>query len=268
MEKQLSPTFIADNIAQIDNKLEQINYYSNDDDMMIELWTKLCKYSVMELKKKIGEDNIRNPKYNHLKLIKHLLTIIDDKKEMTKTYFSIKSKEMEKKEVYNLSLDQVELKNWFKLNRSSLGQLLGQLQKVDIKNPNNEYKISFKAWIKNSGDIQELVSAYNNILRSNSKIEYNVKKVNLLGNLPKDIIVNTSHNDTNLNKSRIGDIIRASKQRIIYMITRELPERYMDDKKERIEFRKIQFQMVWFLLVMIKFECKFVTTNKKCKGNK
>ncbi len=148
--------------------------------------------------------------------------------------------------IYELDVGMVELKKWHKLDRASLGQIMRRMMDVQIKNPKNSYEIVLDEFFRSK--TSELVNAYNKILECWSFEEYEVKLYNLIGKLPPGLKIEIPIRKTNLlSRASMGDMVVAIKQRINFILTRDLPVMYTFRPEYKDAFLKMQTELSEFL---------------------
>lgn len=151
------------------------------------------------------------------------------------------------------SINSVMWEPYFILSKASLGQIMYTL--YHIKNNINNLEIQ--------NLLSTLVTKFENILISDNQLEKNVLYFNLIVNLPYSININNHlHNRIRLSKARIGILIKCLKQRVQFIIDREIPvPKYMDPTylpEFPEKFTKLQNIMKGFLVDIVEFEQQFV----------
>jgi len=156
-----------------------------------------------------------------------------------------------------ITLESVIWKFNFTLSRASIGQIMVSFQNILKVRPKNTYEsILYDQLIPAT---QKLINKYSIILSYQNKNEYNVKYYNLIVNLPNNISINDEeHGQIKLGHAKVGALIHALKQRIEFIIRRDMPELYKQDINLCDEFTKLQKNMIEFKQSVIEFENEFV----------
>lgn len=158
---------------------------------------------------------------------------------------------------YDLSLDQVNWKSHYKLHKASLGQIIASFRNILKAEPKNKYEITLYYRLKPAVEI--LIDIYNEILKCDSLKEHDVKYFNLIYDMPKLVEVYPGeHGDIRLRKPKIGALIKASKQRIKFIMEREIPGKYFGDDESIQEFNNLKSQMKDFESIILDFEAEFI----------
>lgn len=161
----------------------------------------------------------------------------------------------------DISLDMIRIEKYYRVSKSSLPQLLVRLKMVNIDNPKNSYEFMFNKLYRQR--VQIVINEYNKVLKYRTSVEYYIKVYNLFGRLPKNIIIETFMKGSDkLFQSRVGDLITAIKQRIEFIIDRNVPQvYYLWDYNEELnyveEFNKMQNELTKFWYTIDKFEKDF-----------
>jgi hypothetical protein len=158
---------------------------------------------------------------------------------------------------YSLSLDQAELKDNYNLFQASLGQVMKQLKVMTVKQPLSEFdKVMFKFFTERKA---VFVESFEKILNCESDEEYKVKSFNLIGNLPRGVMVPQKiKGHVKLCKARLGDLIATVYQRIQFIVTREVPSFYDNFPEMKNYFLKMQDEIKEFGCEVKSFEDDFI----------
>lgn len=157
----------------------------------------------------------------------------------------------------SISLDNVIWKHYFKLSQASLGQIIISFCNILKVQPKNQYEINLYENLKPL--VHQLVNNYNTILVYTNKNEHDIKYYNLIVNLPKTVSINEEqHGQIILGHAKIGCLIQAAKQRIEFIIGRDIPDVYKQDQNLSELFLQLQKDMRKFKDDMIEFEKAFV----------
>ena len=163
-------------------------------------------------------------------------------------------------EILNLTLNLVDWKPHYILARASLGQIMVSLNKISKVKAKNMYEKILYNKLKIL--IEELMNGeygYNKLLQCENINEKNVKFYNLVVNMPSNIsIFNEDHGHMKLRNAKIGQLIKASKQRIEYILKRDIPELYQNNEKLLNEFNKMKIDLDNFKNLLEDFEENFV----------
>jgi len=170
-------------------------------------------------------------------------------------------------QVDNLSLDMVTINHRYRLDRASIGQIMKRISNLGIKNPKNEYQKTLDGFF--STEVPKLVNSYNELLKCSSQEEHVVKEFNLLGELPRKMSLDTEIKKSSfLFKASMGDMFAALKQRIKFIVDREIPKFYETNEKYKEEFINMQKQISEFRSSVDEFENNFVDTIDKAMKSK
>lgn len=162
-------------------------------------------------------------------------------------------------DINSLSLDKVLIHHTYFLTKASIGQIMKRISNLEIKNPKNKYQILLNEYFKSA--VPKFIGEYNNLLKCSSNEEYLVKDYNLLGNLPKNMILNTSiKKNSNLYQASIGDMMTAIRQRIEFITKRDTPKFYENNQLFADAFKKMQREVRDFLVHVDEFEQGFIKT--------
>jgi thiaminase len=164
-------------------------------------------------------------------------------------------------------LDKVIIQHNYRLEQASLGQIMRRLSNLNIKSPRNKYQEMLNEFF--STEVTRLVNTFNEILKCSTVEEYMVKEYNLLGNLPRKVVINEDIKKSHwLFTASIGDMCAALRQRIEFIVNRHIPEFYTSNKRFTVEqkekytekFKHMQQQMIGFIDDVNEFEKRFIKT--------
>jgi len=168
------------------------------------------------------------------------------------------------RKVQPLFLGMVEYKPHYVLAKASIGQIMISFQNILNVKPKNEYEENLYSII--IPEIKKLIEQYEQILQVKTYSEMVVVYYNLLVKLPeKTIVYNEEHGRTKMKNPKIGSLIKASKQRLHFIITRETPNIYKDNSELSTEFEKLRRQCRLLYDNIVKFEKIFAGSVKKSK---
>jgi len=156
----------------------------------------------------------------------------------------------------SLSLDKVSIHYTYLLEKASIGQIMKRLSNLLIKDPKNPYQRSLNEYFQTA--VPKLVEAYNSLLKCSTYEEYIVKDYNLLGNLPRNMSLDTSiKKSPNLYQASVGDMLTALKQRIEFIAKRDIPKFYEKNAIYVEPFKNMQQQVLNLLPAIAEFEDGF-----------
>ncbi len=160
-----------------------------------------------------------------------------------------------------LSLDKVKIGRRHKVTRASIAQLVKRLSTSKITNPKNKYQESLNIFFESENS--KLADRYNEILQCSSYDEMVVKEYNLLGDLPgkMEITEPCIQKSNTLSKASIGDMINALRQRIQFIINREIPLYYVINESYKTEFNNMQQQITEFENAVDEYEENWIEAN-------
>lgn len=161
-----------------------------------------------------------------------------------------------------LSLDLVNWKPNYILAMASIGQIMVSFSKIKNLVPKNTYEIIL--YEKLNKIVHTLLIKYNNLLKYNSNVEREVKYYNLIVDLPKNTFIDDNDN-IYLKNAKIGKLVNASKQRINFILNRDIPMRYKKDILYEDAFIKMRDELKEFLNTMNDFEKDFVNSIDEAK---
>ena len=177
---------------------------------------------------------------------------------------------------YEIDLDRLKksyingTKIWkpqYKLSRASIIQII-----LTFLNIRNRPKINDKINVYQTNLdeqlvplIDELLDCFKKCLVWNDYIGEQVIIYNLLSFLPKNVFIIIEGYDEKLKYANIGNLIKALKQRIKFIIDRPMPKIYIDsnDDKYRESFLHLQKMIKSFLEDVEYFEESFIKANDK-----
>ena len=157
---------------------------------------------------------------------------------------------------YDLTLCDVEWHPYYVLFRASLGQIMFSLSRVLELLPKNIYEKTLYSNLKSI--IIKLIKEYDIMLKCSNKIEREVKFYNLIGKMPYLVKINEEEHNIKLHKPKIGKIIAALKQRVNFILTRNIPQFYKNNEIYLNEFQKMQEQIKKFKEKVYDFELNFI----------
>lgn len=164
---------------------------------------------------------------------------------------------IENQQSYNLTLDLVEWKPYYSLSKSSVGQIMYSFQRILNVIPKNIYEETLYEILKPL--IENLVNEYCKILLCSSIVENNVKYYNLIGKMPTNVsICESEHGMIKLKKPKIGKMISALKQRISFILKREIPTLYLQNDEYLKEFNNMRIEIKNFEEIVNNFEQEFI----------
>lgn len=156
----------------------------------------------------------------------------------------------------SLSLEKVSIHYTYLLEKASIGQIMKRLSNLAIKDPKNPYQRALNEYFETA--VPKLISAYNTLLKCSTYEEYVVKDYNLLGNLPKNMSLDTSiKKSPNLYQASVGDMLTALKQRIEFIAKRDIPMFYEKNNVYVEPFKRMQKQVLDLLPAITEFEDGF-----------
>ena len=126
---------------------------------------------------------------------------------------------------FQLNLKMVDHKPYYILAHASIGQIMVSFQNILSVKSKNEYEEKLYAIL--IPEIKKLVNEYNEMLSFTNHNEMQVRYYNLITNFPKAVsIYEKEHSKVTMGNPKIGALIKAIKQRLDFIITREIPELY------------------------------------------
>ena len=161
-----------------------------------------------------------------------------------------------------LSLDNVDWKGHYVLARASIGQIIRTLQNVKIHAEKKKSSVKPYEMTLNVGlcdIISDLLDNYEKMLCFESDIERDIAFFNIIVNLPKDIVINAEkHGQIYLNRANIGNLIQAMRQRVDFILNRDIPDRYTDDPEQLTVFNSLKEKLLNFKNDIDTFEQDFI----------
>jgi hypothetical protein len=170
--------------------------------------------------------------------------------------------------ITNQQLDksQIPWKGYFTLDKASLGQIMKTFEQIKIV-PKNKYETILSAELKII--IEDLIKSFDETLIYNNDVEKQVFQYNLLGQLPHGLSIDTEeHGKIKLKTANIGNLVKATCQRINFILTRETPLMYKDKEDYMNAFNKMKDNMNTFLQKVKTFETNFVKAVDKSHKSK
>ena len=152
-----------------------------------------------------------------------------------------------------MHLGMVDFKLHYVLSKASIGQIMVCFQNVLKIKPKNQYEEKLYAII--IPEITKLVDQYNEMLFVESYSEMIVRYYNLLINLPIGTSINDEeHGKIKMKNPKIGFLIQAAKQRLRFLLDREIPEIYKINNSLLDEFNILRDDVTVFYNNMVRFE--------------
>ena len=167
---------------------------------------------------------------------------------------------------FDLHLDLVDFSKYYILSRASLGQIMTSFANINFtfSIKNNIYQNVLYQLLNII--IPDLICSYYKLLKCNSFIEKEVKFYHLIVNIPHNLeIVLNNHNIVNLGKPKIGELITAIKQRIDYILNKQIPILYNGKQSHIEEYNKLLIQLKGFKDNLLKFEKCFIDAISKAR---
>jgi hypothetical protein len=157
----------------------------------------------------------------------------------------------------NLTLDSVDYRRSYVLSKSSIGQIMKAMSVTTtrLNNPKNNYEQILFPGIKNL--LNDLIKEYNTLLIFSDEPEHSVKKINLIGNLPKPLSLLEQEHRIQLHTANIGNLIKACYQRIDFILNRDVPVFYKENQNYLPAFNKMQNELRTFKEKVREFENNF-----------
>lgn len=157
-----------------------------------------------------------------------------------------------------LNMDEIDWHPLYKLNKASLGQIMQTFVQINF-NPKNNYEKIINKTLKII--IPKLIESFKNIIIFENESEKQVYYYNLLGNLPQGMKINIEkHKNIFLKKANIGNLILALRQRITFILTRNVPKMYKENLNYLNAFNKMKKNLNNFLSIIENFEDEFVNS--------
>lgn len=161
-----------------------------------------------------------------------------------------------------LNLNMVNWRPNYILAMASIGQIMVSFSKIKNLVPKNSYESVL--YIKLNKNISILLEKYNDLLKYNSNAEREVKYYNLIVDLPKNTFIDDKDN-IYLKNARIGKLVNASKQRINFILNRDIPFRYKNNVLYENAFVQMRDELKEFYETLINFEKDFVISIDEAK---
>jgi hypothetical protein len=156
-----------------------------------------------------------------------------------------------------LSINQINWNPNYILSKASIGQIIVSFKNILKVREKNNYEHKLYSRLKPA--VQYLIDKYSDILICNSLKEYQVKYYNLIVNMPNHVsIYPDEHNMIYMRNAKIGQLIKAAKQRIRFIIYRDTPEIYLNDEETKNEWENLKIQMDNFYNEIFHFENEFL----------
>jgi hypothetical protein len=154
----------------------------------------------------------------------------------------------------NYTINNIMWEPYFFLAKASIGQLFVTLIKIqdELEEPNPVLTI-----------LQQLTAKYLEILKAETFPAKNVKFFNLIVNLPKGVSIELYKQKHRLGTVPIINVIESIKNRIIFIINRELPiPKSLDPKitmeEYEVEYNNLKTAMKSLLAEVINFETDYI----------
>ena len=161
-----------------------------------------------------------------------------------------------------LGLQCVRWNPFIILSKASLGHLMVNFGNLLVLQPKNTYQTILYKNIHPF--IVKILDTFTEMLSFKTEQEKNVKLYNVLGELPHEVFINhCTDGRIYLCNLRIGKLISTTKQRVEYIINRNVPSRYIGDEILTDEFIKVRTSMKKLMLALNEFEIGFVESLNK-----
>lgn len=163
-----------------------------------------------------------------------------------------------------LSIEMVEFKMTHYLAKASIGQIMFCFQRILNTQPKNDFE-------KNLYDnlfpqIKKLLEEYEKMLEGTSNSKILVRYHNLIAKLPPGtIIYQGEHGRIKMRNPKIGALIMAIKQRLQFIMSRDIPEIYKNNEELLKEFNDLKADCIVFYGSICTFEKKFTFAVRKTK---
>ncbi len=167
-------------------------------------------------------------------------------------------------QVQQLCLGMVDFKPNYYLSKASIGQIMVCFQNVlSVKSKSNYETRLYSAILP---EINKLVQQYNGMLTFKNYPEMIVRYYNLLNKLPPNVTVyKEEHGTIQMKNPKIGALIKAAKQRLQFIITREMPDIYRINSELSKEFNNLKSDCQNLYDNMVQFEELFVKAVRSAK---
>jgi len=144
-----------------------------------------------------------------------------------------------------------------KLCESSFGEIMQAFSQITIKKRElKAYEYFLKSWFQVS--IPNIVNEYLELLEYKTKKQWAVNYFNLIGPLPPQLYINEEEHNMILKKSNLGNLLKALKNRIHFMLNRDIPPMYLHDCEYLEHFNDIRSKLKMFDQNIDNFEKEFV----------
>lgn len=150
----------------------------------------------------------------------------------------------------------IDYKPWYMLSASSIGQIIMAINMVSVNKTTTPYEKYMSQWFEQN--IPSFVSKYENLFDCKNDIEYNTYSYNLIGNLPRGLLLDTAHTNITLGKANLGNLLKALKQRTEFILTRHTPIYYINNKEYYEYFVEMKTKLTKFKKSICEFEIDFV----------
>lgn len=168
---------------------------------------------------------------------------------------------------FDLTLNLVPWKPTFILSKSSIGQIMLSFSNILRVKPKNKYETTLYKYLKPA--VETLVNAYSDMLKCSNVKEQQVKYYNLINVMPLGVtIFPETHDLIMMKNAKIGELIKAAKQRLNFILERDTPVIYVNDEEALEEFNNMKLQINNFIVILDNFEKEFMASiNKAHKSN-
>ena len=173
------------------------------------------------------------------------------------------------KQINNANINiikDIKYEKYYKLCSAGIGQIIRAIHEKQIHNIDNEHKKKLSLFFEENN--QALIDSFIKIyLNTENEYDKQIRKYNLMnGKLPRKIKINEEKHNIKIGRAKMGQLIKALKQRINFIIEREIPE-YYKNKEENINymlgFKKLQQDMKEFLNEILIFESNYILLFRK-----
>lgn len=165
--------------------------------------------------------------------------------------------------------NKLESVNWqphYRLSKASIGQIMitfeSILKKMKAKTELNIYEQTLNSRV--IPKMESIVDQFKKIL-SNSDNDFKKQVIfyNLIVDLPKGVMIdNDKHGKIFLKHANIGGLLEAARQRLSFILEREIPEIYKTDPNLDAAFYCLRVELAIFLNEVIDFEDYFMESIK------
>jgi len=154
----------------------------------------------------------------------------------------------------------------YTLDRASLGQIMKTFERIKIT-PKNNYERVLADELKKI--ITQLINSFDQLLHFATYTEAQVYYYNLLGPLPENVRVNTEeHKTIRLKTANVGNLLKATYQRVNFILEREVPLMYKYNPDYLSAFNTMRSNLQKFLPRIQQFEEGFVDAVDKAHKSK